>query len=234
MAKDTKNSEREKKGGFLKSLIFKDEENIENKKTPVKDAITTPVVTIPQVLPETMVPIMTETGSVSMQFVQQPIQGQVNQELLQKVCAVLEEANLPGPDYLELKQATEALTMIPDLNTRFIAAYMSLKTQSPDLDKTRVINSLDSYIRIMEDEKAEGLGEVAKIRKVQVEDKISEIERLNTEITERMQMISDLRTEVAANTVTCNKNEADFNVTVDSVINKLRTDRELLNLIITE
>jgi hypothetical protein len=33
------------------------------------------------------------------------IEGQVDDELLQKLCQVMEESNLPGPDYLELKMS---------------------------------------------------------------------------------------------------------------------------------
>lgn len=218
-----------KKGFSLKSLIFTEDENKGN---------STSATTVP--IPPVAQPIADATA-----YQMQPVDGAtappqygtgtVDQDLLQKLCRVLDDSNLPGPDYLELKQSADALTMLPDPNTRFMAAYATLKVSNPtEMSKNRVTSSLDSYIKIMEDQKKQGLTEVANMRQTLVTDKQQMIQQLSEEIAERSAQISQLQSEVATGTVECNRNEMNFIATVDSVINKLKIDKETLNLIINE
>jgi len=226
MSKDENQKPKTEKKGFgsrLSGLIFKEEDP----KTPTKPAgevktnTPPPVTNVPQVAVN-IIPSQ-EYGT-----------GTIDPDLLQKLCKVLDDSNLPGPDYLELKSSAEALFMIPDPNTRFAAAYSALKVNFPVLDKARVINSLTSYIEIMNEQKTLGLEEIAKMRKEMVTDKQTTIEKLSQEILERQTQIGQLSSEVTSGTVDCNRNESNFVATVDSVINKLKIDKETLNLIINE
>ena len=91
------------------------------------------------------------------------IQGQLDNKLFEQLCEVLEESNIPGPDYVELTKAAQNDAMkaaIPDENARLMAAYISMKATAPQLNRGIVLGSIDSYVGILEKERQNGLGEL--------------------------------------------------------------------------
>lgn len=96
-------------------------------------------VTVQQVVSQTVVqsqPTVSVQPSIATTNLIQPVQGngqvvgQVDANILENLCTVLDEKNLPGPDYLELKSAANDAVMqkaIPDETARFTCAYISMK-----------------------------------------------------------------------------------------------------------
>jgi hypothetical protein len=63
----------------------------------------------------------------------------------------INEANLPGPDYLELLQSAEQMKQyIPDETTRLKAAFGSIQGMDPRMTKDVVLASIDTYLGVNE------------------------------------------------------------------------------------
>jgi predicted 2-oxoglutarate/Fe(II)-dependent dioxygenase YbiX len=170
------------------------------------------------------------------------IEGQVEDTLLQKLCQAMEDSNLPGPDYLELKNVAnndEMKRAMPDESQRLMVAFITMKSGNPDMSKTRVISSIDEYIGMMEAERATGHQQLQTIWNEQVEAKktlVAEAEKriaeLQQELQERVQFVQAKNNEIAAASNECNINKANFDATVDFLVKNLSDDKAKLNLIL--
>lgn len=59
-----------------------------------------------------------------------------------------------GPDYLEIKTAADAMkSYLPDENQRFLVSFASIKATSPKLTKKVVTDSIDEYVKYVENER---------------------------------------------------------------------------------
>lgn len=93
--------------------------------------------------------VATSTSSVE---VNEKTVNSINQGLLDKLCERLEQENLPGPDYMELKTAMNdefIVEAVPDENKRFGIAFKTLQASSPSLTKQYVLESIDKYVKIL-------------------------------------------------------------------------------------
>jgi predicted 2-oxoglutarate/Fe(II)-dependent dioxygenase YbiX len=170
------------------------------------------------------------------------IEGQVDDNLLQKLCQAMEDSNLPGPDYLELKNVAnndEMKRAMPDESQRLMVAFITMKSGNPEMTKTRVISSIDEYIGMMEAERATGHQQLQVIWNEQVEAKkalVAEAEKriaeLQQELQERVQFVQAKNNEIAAASNECNINKANFDATVDFLVKNLSDDKAKLNLIL--
>lgn len=170
------------------------------------------------------------------------IEGQVDDNLLQKLCQAMEDSNLPGPDYLELKNVAnndEMKRAMPDESQRLMVAFITMKSGNPDMSKARVISSIDEYIGMMEAERATGHQQLQVIWNEQVEAKkalVAEAEKriaeLQQELQERVQFVQTKNNEIAAASNECNINKANFDATVDFLVKNLSDDKTKLNLIL--
>lgn len=200
-------------------------------------------VTVQQVVPQTVVQ---SQPTVSVQPVQGngQVVGQVDANILENLCTVLDEKNLPGPDYLELKSAANDAVMqkaIPDETARFTCAYISMKVNAPHLNKEVIINSIDKYVEYLEAERQSGLNELAIKWKEEVDDKEALVDTAQKELLElqealnaKIKFISETTAEITTSKNQCTVSKANFNATVDYVINNLNTDKTKLNEILKD
>jgi hypothetical protein len=154
----------------------------------------------------------------------------------------MEDSNLPGPDYLELKNVAnndEMKRAMPDESQRLMVAFITMKSGNPEMSKTRVISSIDEYIGMMEAERATGHQQLQTIWNEQVEAKktlVAEAEKriaeLQQELQERVQFVQAKNNEIAAASNECNINKANFDATVDFLVKNLSDDKAKLNLIL--
>ena len=73
--------------------------------------------------------------------------GDVDTKLVELLERKINEANLPGPDYLELLQSAEQMKQyIPDETTRLKAAFGSIQGMDPRMTKDVVLASIDTYL----------------------------------------------------------------------------------------
>ncbi|GHV57042.1 hypothetical protein FACS1894182_04900 [Bacteroidia bacterium] len=180
--------------------------------------------------------------------------GEVNQKMVDGLCEVLDEKNLEGPDYLEIKQASEALkAVLPDQTQRFQAAFASMKANSPKLTKQVVLDSIAIYIKLLEEERQQGKLSLNGKRKKEIGDKEQVVSASTAEITELQLEIECLRkqieetgakihakqagiaatqSKISEAKLSLDKQENDFDKSVDFMINQLITDKNLLNSIL--
>lgn len=180
-----------------------------------------------------------ETFSVGLTTPQPKIiEGQVDDELLQKLCQVMEDGNLPGPDYLELKNVAnndEMKRAMPNEMQRLTVAFITMKSSSSDLTKERVLTSIDEYIRMMENERKIGHEQLQNIWNDKVESPrkvVAETEKEVIELQKKLQeLVSFIQTknnEIATAINECNIKKADFDTTVDFLVNNLKEDKTKL------
>ncbi len=160
--------------------------------------------------------------------------AEIDEGVLDNIIAMLDEKNLPGPDYLELKKAANdevLLQSIPDEKMRFTVSYATLKAASPSLSKKQILQSILTYIQYIEDERGRGIEQFNKLWQDQVVAREEAIEKAKSEIAELEAKLEKLKTfaqeqegQVVAVKADCGKKKKEFNATVDYMIGKLRMD----------
>jgi hypothetical protein len=176
--------------------------------------------------------------------------GEVSQKIVDELCNVLNERNLPGPDYLEVRNAANALKeILNDDNQALKTAFVTIKTTNPDFTKQIVFDSIDAYIKIVENERLQGKKSLEDKRNIEInarENSISDlgaanvncqteiethekkISELRTKILKNSESITSIRTEIAKSEVIITKQELDFNSSVDFMLSKLNNDKQNL------
>lgn len=180
-----------------------------------------------------------QTMFASSTSVSKTIEGQVDDELLQKLCQAMEDSNLPGPDYLELKNVAnndEMKRAIPNELQRLTVAFITMKSSSPEMTRDRVLNSIDSYIQMMENERKIGHEQLDQIWNVKVESQRVAVSEAEAEIASIQKRLSELvefvqakTNEIAAESNKCNMNKANFDATVNFLVNNLANDKAKLS-----
>lgn len=161
---------------------------------------------------------------------------QLNTQLLDKLCERLEAENLPGPDYMELKTSVmdpNMMKIIPDERQRLMASYCSLKVNSKDLSKQKILDSIDHYISILNKWQEEAIAGLNAERN-KVSDKKQEIDKLREQMAAIQNKIDELNKDVLATESKCNQNEADMKTSVGFLVNKLTEDKNKISTILTD
>ena len=166
----------------------------------------------------------------------QPNAPKLNTQLLDKLCERLEAENLPGPDYMELKTSVmdpNMMKIIPDERQRLMASYCSLKVNSKDLTKQRILDSIDHYISILNKWQEEAIAGLNAERN-KVSDKKQEMDKLREQMVAIQNKIDELNKNVLATESKCNQNEADMKTSVGFLVNKLTEDKNKISTILTD
>jgi len=235
MSKETENvktDEKPKKGFSLKSMFFsEDTPKASEPKNVVQETVT------PQPQPVAQPTYGTNTVGV------------VNPEIYTMLKRVLEECNLPGPDYLELKSASDAMKLfLPDESQRFIAAFASLKATSPKLTKSIVLSSIDEYIKFIENERVGSEGEFKSAFDTEITKRQNDIDGYNAEIERLKKIITDSQDAIVKLSQTINttsgemlskQNELDikkknFDASIGAIIGELNSDKIKIQTLISE
>lgn len=224
---------------WLKNLIFTDVEESDNTTKPndqTEKHVPKPV-SGPSPKPS--------AHPISMPKAEKPIDptaisGKVDKDLLSKLCRVLDEQSAEGIDYMKFKKAADSLkTIQPEENIRFTSTFLTLKVTNPTLTKEYLLQTIDKYIGLMEQERKVGMNQLKGLRSKDIDKKAHEVEearknvdkmkaeilRLTQFITEGEMLIVTKQNEIAVK-------EADFNTTIDNMINQLKNDRVKIETII--
>jgi chromosome segregation ATPase len=150
---------------------------------------------------------------------------------------LMNDANLPGPDYFEFCKMLEALeSAVPDEKARYAAVFASLSVQG--LTKEKLINSAAKYKSIVQEDKAkfemavnEKLQGEVESRKAQLKDlelKINQdsetIKKLTQEITDTQGKLQVLNSEIIEKESKIKTNIDGYAVASNAMINKLNID----------
>lgn len=205
----------------LKGLFIKEEEQQESKPKEVVSAAVSSVM-----------PISSPTIKVA--------DGEVDKEIETKIWEMIVAKNLPGPDYIEFKNVASGLTeIVPDENLRLKGAFNVLLKSYPNFSKEIILNSIDTYIGIVGEEKEKGRKECEDLRKTKIGNKEVRIKELKENSADILRQIEELRKkndainqetveleeEIRKSTEEIDRKERVFESSVQSVINTLESDK---------
>lgn len=238
------------KSNWLKKLIFVDEGSNEQEE-PVKQPerisnLRKDTPATPPPLPKSPVSSMPNMAGLSELSMTEPldpsqITGKADQELMDKLCNdVLGRQMADGIDYVKFKRSVDSLKGIqPDETIRFTTAYLTLKATFPSLTVESLSQTIDQYIDLMEQERKKGLNELNNLRKQNVDKKeieinkaIGNIEKMKAEIQKLTAFVTETNMEIVEKKNDYALREANFNATVDKIVNQLNGDKVKIETII--
>lgn len=159
---------------FLSAFVdVSEEENKPAQKAPTNTQPTPPQPYIPVVTayPQNQ-PIQTQAPAMS------------NSKFLEHFETLMNDSNLPGPDYYEFVKMVDAMNLIPDERSKFYAAYVGLQVQG--LTKEKLISSAGEYIKAIDADAVQ----FNTMLQASVVDKVTNVNTSADEKTARMQELS--------------------------------------------
>ena len=233
-------------GGF-KDLFIKPEENPQPKRN---DALKTASEALHQqpVDNRNAVEIQATVNTDSIIKPVEPVESVVNTtetntDIIRKLWEVLVAKNLPGPDYLEIRNAAAALqSMNMPVNQRYEAAFKMLKASYPDFTKEHLMSSIDTYISFVNEELKEGMKQCSIKRDNEINGKsiqieqmkeqsqkiLEEIEKKKAEYNDILASIQSIETVLNESRSKLEKEELIFKNSINSVIETLNTDKQIM------
>ncbi len=217
----------------LKSFFIKDSEG-EKQKTNVETTPSTKPAEQSIPMPQFTPPTTTTTNSI----------GEVDESGLRHLWEVLAERNLPGPDYLEIRNFAESLRVTGDpVDKRMQSAFLMLRAQNPDFSKDVLLKSVETYKTFINEEKHSGQLQFEAMKKEKIGDREEIISSIQSEIERKLQEIEEIKKEVEAmkgnvetikqeiqaSTSEINSKEQKFNATFDFFVNVLEEDKKIIN-----
>ena len=221
---------------WLKNLIFEDAEPKTENKQPEKQ-LSKPVV---ESSSSERIIVSVDTPKIEKQIDSTAIAGKVDKTLLAKLCGVLDDQSVEGIDYVKFKKSVDSLkTIQPEEDMRFTSAFLTLKATNSTFSKEYLLQTTDKYIKLMEQERKVGMDQLKTLRSNSVDKKIGEIEqtrkkvdKMKAEIQELTKFIAETEATIADKQNEIVIKEADFNTTIDTMLNQLRNDRTKIETII--
>lgn len=207
----------------IKDLFIKNDEQVQNPVSPKSTStqVETPVNPI----------IVSQSAPVSVTSISS------DEEIVNKIWQEILSKNLPGPDYLELKNNFNALNGMPlSDDQKLMSSFNILKANYKNFNKDVILRSIDTYIGIVNEEKSEGLKEVENMRSEKVvakEQHILELKSkaddLKREYESILKQIDEESTSVASEKLSIDNKERMFTASVDTVLNTLTSDKSKIS-----
>jgi hypothetical protein len=223
--------------GFKDLFITK----IEDKKAePVSVATVTQSAAIPVPVAQLLTPPQEISGAVTTTPTVQSQSGEVNTQVLEQLCTLMDKTDTGKSNYLTFKKSVDALKEYqPDENARFLTAFITLKPTNTELTKEGLINSVSKYIKLIEEEHSHGQKELAEVRNEVIgkQEKIIELQSqeltsMEQKVIELKRSISEISSEILSKKNEFQKKEEDFNITIEMVLNQLNNDKSKIETIL--
>ena len=163
---------------------------------------------------------------------------EIDKSLLDKIEAKIKAADIPGPDYLELKEAAEGASDEPDESKRWKQAFRNMKVFFPNasISKEKIIQAIDHYISIVKGEEGIGLKELEQLRNKNVEGEIDavsnldkEIQALEIQINEKKKERDAKNSKILTERSRLDNQEKVFKRTIDTVLRMIEQDKTKIN-----
>ena len=181
-----------------------------------------------------------------------PRQGQLSEQYAELLLSAVKEADIPGPDFSELKAAFSSEDLkqnIPDVKTRWKTAFNMMKMMDAKLTKAHVLESIDLYIKVVDTEYAAAIAQFeekyketvgakeaqvkssnAKLAewKSQIAEKYEEIHRIENEMNAEQESINVLTQQISVEKADIDAKRADLTATKDAIKNSMYNDKGIL------
>jgi len=160
------------------------------------------------------------------------IVGKIDNGIFDKLSIAIEENNLKGNDFLEFMQSLNKMSSLAvDEKMKFNMVFATLSTSDGGMTKEHLVESIDHYIGVIDNEKTIFKTEMSKVSSEMVDqkeiyaeqlsktaqEKAEQIQKLNQEIQEISETITSVKTEAAQSKVAIEQKQADFDVTVQQL-----------------
>lgn len=161
-------------------------------------------------------------------------EGEFNEKIFNSLTSSIQNANLPGEDYLEFVAALRAMESIPlEEKTKIQTVLATLSPRGLTL-KT-VFESADYYLKVLENEKSNfyealkqqtqerigGRGSIIGKLEQTIKDKQAKIAALEKEINIATSEITKIKTEIHESQTKIKKTENDFLITWEAVTGQI-------------
>ena len=181
-----------------------------------------------------------------------PRQGQLSEQYAELLLSAVKEADIPGPDFSELKAAFSSEDLkqnIPDVKTRWKTAFNMMKMMDAKLTKAHVLESIDLYIKVVDTEYTAAIAQFEKKYKEtvgakeaqvkssnaklaewksQIADMYEEIHRIENEMNAEQESINVLTQQISAEKADIDAKRADLTATKDAIKNSMSNDKGIL------
>lgn len=196
--------------------------------------------------PQTSSPSPSPAPVMQSSVVSSEVPVEVDERLLEAIEKKIQEANIPGPDYLELKAAAEEKSFVsdePDEGKRWRQAFRNMKAYFPNsgISKANILNAIDSYIGIVREEVRIGNEELRALvdrdvikAKESIATIDSDIEKLEKELEKKKGERDKKLLKIQESQGKYEHQEKVFNMTTDFVIKMLESDKVKINQYIVE
>lgn len=157
----------------------------------------------------------------------------VDEKILENIYEMLNEKNIPGPDYLELKESAnkENVKKLESDEKKRLAMAFAMGNMSKDV----VISSIDTYQKYISEEREIGLAQIDKTYQARVTKKKetiladkAKLEDLKREISEITSRITASENEIAQSELDINGKKNKLMATFDFVSAKFEQDKQIL------
>ena len=134
-----------------------------------------------------------------------------SEEVMNRIWDVIIAKNLPGPDYLELKNNAAALDDMPlSEEQKLEASYKVIKKQHPKFSKEMILGSIDTYIGIVNEEKENGRKQCEELRQNTVGEKEARHKQLMESVEGIRKQIEEYQRQLAETTAAVNNIEHEI------------------------
>lgn len=177
--------------------------------------------------------------------------GKSSETYIQMLCESIRENDIEGPDYLEIRETVFAsdLKNIPDVTTRWKTAFSMIKVLNKTLTKQHVLDSIDVYCKVIDNEQAAALKQfdqkyqdtiVSKEKELenmkslisadekQIESLRAQIAQIENKISGNRQFIADTEREISAAKVDIFVKQQDLKASAEQIKNNMLDDKKLL------
>lgn len=185
-----------------------------------------------------------------------PYSGTIRRHFAELISESVEQADIAGPDYRELKDAFDTEEMkqnIPDETTRWKTCFSMMRMMHKGLTKQHILASIDVYTSVVDHEKRNALQQIEEKRnelvgkksaavaeaEKRIQDAEEEIKKLQekiNKINERMsgdrKFIENAKAEIATGETEINADKADLEVTAETIRKTLTDDKATLEAIL--
>ena len=186
----------------------------------------------------------------------EPYSGTIRRHFAELISESVEQADIAGPDYRELKDAFDTEEMkqnIPDPTTRWKTCFSMMRMMHKGLTKQHVLASIDVYTSVVDHEKKKALQQIDEKRdelvgkksaavadaEKRIKDDEDEIRRLQEKISKISERISgdrafieNAKAEIATGEAEINADKADLEVTAETIRKTLTDDKATLEAIL--
>lgn len=248
----------EKFKNFINSAIYEDfQPDTEQSSNSAQSPNTNQSSTIVQPTTTVQSPTITQQSSVSVDS-NGNIQyaGKVREKFAQLMLEGVQERNIPGPDFLEMREQWSNADLqqnIPDANARWKTVFSMIRMMDKNFTKQHVLDSVDLYVKVVEEELGNALAQIEQRYQKTVSSKEKEladaekfieadrkeilslqekIKQIQDKIKGNEDFIAAAREEINKGKIDTFVDKADLQATADAIKNNLIADKTTLTTIL--